>query len=549
MSSSPRTLWPSPADYKNVPRTWRGDLIAGITVGVVALPLALAFGVTSGAGAASGLVTAIIAGIAAAIFGGSNVQVSGPTGAMVVVLAPVLATHGMSALPVLCALAGVIVLIAGVLRLGRAISYIPWPVIEGFTLGIAVIIFLQQIPSAVGAGSAQHSGNAAIAALESLRAVQSPQLWWSLGITAGVAAIMILAPKVHRAIPGSLVALIVVSGVAVLVGAPVATIGELPASLPAPSLPHFVPTTLFSLVGPAFTIAALAAIESLLSARVAASMADTGPYDADRELVGQGIASLAAGLFGGMPATGAIARTAVNVRSGGRTRLAAIVHAIVLLIVVYLASSIVATVPLAALSGVLMVTATRMVAPATVRTILGSTRADALVFVLTAVITVSVDLIYAVAIGIAAAGFFALRRLARSASVSRQNLPNPAVDGDERIALFRLAGVLFFGAAERIAAQIEAVEGVEVVILRLSAVQSLDATGAQVLAELITSLERRGITVIVKGGTPGLVTLADRVGVYSSLRHEAHTCTDLAAAVEHARSHVRRASVAASAAI
>ncbi len=536
-----RSLWPSLADYRDVPRTWRGDLVAGVTVGVVALPLALAFGVSSGAGAASGMVTAIIAGIVAAIFGGSNVQVSGPTGAMVVVLAPVLAAHGAAALAVLCLLAGIIVLGAGLLRLGRAVSFIPWPVIEGFTLGIAIIIFLQQIPSAIGASAAHHSSNAAIAAIESLREVQSPQLWWSLGVMAVVVVVMVLAPRIHRGIPGSLVALVIVTVLTVLLDAPVATIGELPASLPAPALPVFDPATMLALVGPAFTIAALAAIESLLSARVATSISDTGPYNADRELVGQGLASLAAGLFGGMPATGAIARTAVNIRSGGRTRLAAIVHALVLLAVVYVASSVVSAIPLAALSGVLMVTAARMVSPATVRIILRSTRADAVVFVLTAVITVSVDLIYAVAIGIVAAGFFALRRLAGSALVTREELPEPAAPGDERIALFRLEGALFFGAAERIAGQIADVEGVEVVILRLSGVQSLDATGAQVLAELVTSLERRGITVIIKGVGPELVALAAQVGVFSSLRHENHLSADLPSAVEHARSHVRRA--------
>src|SRR5699024_6819695 len=204
---------------------------------------------------------------------------------------------------------------------------------------------------------------------------------------------------------------------------PVATIGELPASLPAPTLPVWDSAMVLALVGPAFTVAALAAIESLLAARVAASISDTGPYNADRELVGQGLASLASGLFGGMPATGAIARTAVSIRSGAKTRLASIVHTLVLLLVVYVASTVVSTIPLAALSGVLMVTAVRMISFTTVRTILGSTRSDALVFTLTALVTVSVDLIYAVGVGILAAAFFTLRRLAKSARVHREELP------------------------------------------------------------------------------------------------------------------------------
>ncbi|MEJ1229592.1 MAG: SulP family inorganic anion transporter [Galbitalea sp.] len=204
-----------------------------------------------------------------------------------------------------------------------------------------------------------------------------------------------------------------------------------------------------NLAGPALTIAALAAIESLLSARVAASISDTGPYNADRELVGQGLASIASGLFGGMPATGAIARTAVNVRSGGRTRVAAVVHALVLLGVVYLATGPVSQIPLAALAGVLMLTAVRMVSVSTVRSIVGSTRSDAVVFILTAVITVSFDLIVAVEIGVLVAAFFALRSLVQSSGVHREELPGPVTRGDEHIALFRLDGALFFGAAQR----------------------------------------------------------------------------------------------------
>ncbi|WP_341976439.1 SulP family inorganic anion transporter [Microbacterium sp. LWO13-1.2] len=533
-------LLPRWADYREVPRSWRRDLLAGVTVGVVALPLALAFGVSSGAGAASGLVTAIIAGVIAAVFGGSNVQVSGPTGAMVVVLGPVIATHGITVLPLVCVMAGAIVLLAGMLRLGNGVTFIPWPVIEGFTLGIAIIIFLQQIPAALGV-VAGHSSSAAIAAIEAAGTVDLGPMWWSLAVAAGVAAIMVLAPKLHRALPGSIIAIIVVTVLVVVFRVPVPTIGELPTSLPAPILPIGDPATVLALVGPAFTIAALAAIESLLSARVAASISDTGPYDADRELVGQGLASLGSGLFGGMPATGAIARTAVNIRSGGRTRLAAIVHSLILLIVVYVASTVVSIIPLAALSGVLMVTAIRMISLTTVRTILRSTRSDAAVFVITAVITVSVDLIYAVGIGILAAAFFTLRRLANSAGVHREELPPPAEPGDERIAVFRLDGALFFGAAERIVTGIGAIQNVSVVILRLSGLQVLDATGAQVLTELVHTLERRGITVLIKGIPPEHLQLATRIGVIASLRHHNHLYTDLAPAIAHARSHIHRA--------
>ena len=537
-----RPLLPSLNDYRQVKRTWRGDLLAGITVGIVALPLALAFGVSSGAGAEAGLITAIVAGIVAGIFGGSNIQVSGPTGAMVVVLGPIVATHGAGAVAVVSLMAGVIVLVVGLSKLGRVVSYIPWPVIEGFTLGIAVIIFLQQVPAAVGAKPGR-SSNAFVAGIQSFSQVSWPSVVWPLLAVAVVVGIMVAAPRIHKQLPGSIIAIALVTAAAAVSGLPLARIGTLPDSLPAPRLPALDPAVLQSLIGPAFTVAALAAIESLLSARVAASISNTGPYDADRELFGQGLASIASSFFGGMPATGAIARTAVNLRSGGRTRLAAIIHALVLLIVVYLATGVVSQIPLAALSGVLMVTATRMVSLTTLRSVIGSTRSDTAVFIVTAIITVSFDLIIAVGIGIAVAAFFTLRRLAQSGGVHREELPVPRQPGDERIALFRLDGALFFGAADRILDRVTSILDVSVVILRMSQLQVLDATGAKVVTEMIHGLESRGITVLVKGIQPAHLKVATRVGVIASLRHQNHLFTDLDAAVAHARSHITRAEV------
>ncbi|MBO9578592.1 MAG: SulP family inorganic anion transporter [Microbacteriaceae bacterium] len=542
-----RALAPGPSDYASLPRTWRLDLLAGLTVGIVALPLALAFGVSSGVGAAAGLVTAIVAGLVAAVFGGSHVQVSGPTGAMVVVLAPIVAAHGVAAVATVSLLAGVIVLVVGLLRLGRIITVIPWPVIEGFTLGIAVIIFLQQVPNALGVGDFQgheHSTNALVAAVQSFALADVPGLPWTLGIVAVVAAAMALAPRVHPHLPGSIIAIVIVSVVATLANAPVARIGALPSQLPAPSVPPLDWPTVSQLLVPALTVAALAAIESLLSARVAGALADTGAYRPDRELVGQGLASIASGLFGGMPATGAIARTAVNVRSGGRTRLAAVTHAVVLLLVVLLAAPIVSQIPLAALAGVLMVTAVRMVAPATVRAVVAASRGDALVFALTAVATVAFDLIVAVILGLVVAAFLALRALARSGSATREPLPGEPEPGDERIALFRLDGAMFFGAAESVAAAVEEVPGVEVVIVRMSTLGALDATGARVITEMVQGLERRGVTVLLKGIQAQHLALARRVGILDSLRHHRHLFASLPEAVEHARSHVRRAEAA-----
>lgn len=533
-----RPLLPTAEDYRMLRRSWRGDLLAGVTVGVVALPLALGFGISAGAGPEAGLVTAIVAGIVAAVLGGSNVQVSGPTGAMVVILAPIVVAHGTGAVVIVSVLAGVMVVVAGLLKLGRLVTLAPWPVIEGFTFGIAVIIFLQQVPAVFGA-QPHASTSAALAAFEAIVAADWPQTLLTIGIAASVGLLMWLGGRIHPRLPGSLIAIVLVSLVAVLLNLAVQRIGFLPSSLPAPAFPAISWDVGLSLLGSAGAVAALAAIESLLSARVAAGLADTGRFDPDRELVGQGFASIAAGAFGGMPATGAIARTAVNVRSGARSRLAAVVHSLVLLGTVFLAAPLVSQIPLAALAGVLMFTALRMVSVGTVRDVLRSGRSSAAAFVLTAIVTISFDLIVAVGIGIAMTAFFALRGLAASAGVHRQELPDPPQPGDERIELLRIDGTLFFASAERVVERVRATNA-EVVILRMSQLEALDATGARVLAELIRELERRGITVLVKGIQPQHTGLADRAGVLRSLRHREHLFTDLEDAIAHARSHVAR---------
>ncbi len=536
-----RRLLPRRDDYHELPRSWRADLMAGLTVGIVALPLALGFGISSGVGAEAGLITAIVAGLIAAIFGGSHIQVSGPTGAMVVVLAPIVATYGLGAVATVSVMAGVIVLLAGVLRLGRAVAFIPWPVIEGFTLGIGVIIFTQQIPLLTDPAlhGASHT-NVMVTAATALGSADGAHLAWALGAVLVVAACMVGLPKLHKAIPGSLVGIVVVTVATLFLDTPLSPIGDLPSSLPAPQLPPMDPTTISHLMLPSLTIAALAAIESLLSARVASSMADTGRYEPERELLGQGLASVAAGLFGGMPATGAIARTAVNIRSGARTRLASITHALVLLVVVLLASGPVEHIPRAALAGVLMVTALRMISLSTAWSILRSTRADALAFVATAVVTVSVDLVVAVVIGLIVAGIFAIRSLSRLSAVHREPLPGEPVAGDERIVLFRLDGPLFFAPADRILAAVTATADVSVVVLRMSQLQLVDATGAHTLVDIVEQLEARGITVLLKGVQDGHTKLFSRIGVLAALRHVNHLFDDLDLAVAHARSHVAR---------
>jgi SulP family sulfate permease len=405
---------PRRADYAGLRKSWRKDAVAGITVGVVALLLALAFGITTGLGASAGLMTAIVAGLVAAVFGGSNVQVSGPTGAMTVVLVPVVARHGASAVAVVGVMAGVLVIASSLARIGRYLSYVPWPVIEGFTVGIAVIIFLQQVPAALGVVRPDGENTAMVAG----RAVHDALGHGSLAavlLVVVVAVVMTLAPRIHRAMPASLLGVVVATVVAQVAGLDVARIGHLPSSLPLPALPETSWSTMSELFSAAFAVALLAGLESLLSAKVADGMVDTARHDPDRELFGQGLANVVSPLFGGMPATGAIARTAVNVRAGARTRMAAIAHALVLLLVVYFGGGLVRHIPLAALAGVLMVTAVRMVEMHNVRAVLHSTRSDALVLVLTAAATIVFDLIVAVEIGIAVAALLALRTVARAA--------------------------------------------------------------------------------------------------------------------------------------
>jgi SulP family sulfate permease len=542
-------LLPRRSDYAGLRSHWRKDLIAGLTVAVVALPLALGFGISSGMSAEAGLITAIIAGLVAAVFGGSNVQVSGPTGAMAVVLLPIVAQQGLGAVATVGIVAGLLVVLAGLLRLGRYLAYIPWPVIEGFTLGIAVIIFLQQVPAALGVPRPDGENTAVVAVRAIGDAVGEAQVA-SILIVGVAAAVMWGSARLHRGIPGSLLAVVVGTLIAEWAGLDVARIGALPGSLPAPSLPSMDPGEFRGLLSAAVAVAALAAIESLLSAKVADGMQDGRPHDPDRELLGQGMANIVAPLFGGMPATGAIARTAVNVRSGAVTRMASIVHALTLAVIVLVAAGLVARIPLAALAGVLMMTAARMVERHNIRAVLTSTRSDALVLGATAVATVAFDLIVAIEIGMVVAAVLALRMLARSARIEETpiGVARPEIGHDremalldEHIVVYRLDGALFFGAAQRFLATLSETGDVRVVILRLPRLHMIDATGAQVLGQVVEHLEERGITVLLKGPRPEHVPVLQAVGVLDRLAHDHHLFGDLDAAVAHARGHVTRA--------
>ncbi|MFJ6612137.1 SulP family inorganic anion transporter [Streptomyces sp. NPDC091289] len=531
-------------------RAPRRDLLAGLTVAIVALPLALGFGVASGLGAEAGLATAVVAGALAAVFGGSNLQVSGPTGAMTVVLVPIVAEYGPGGVLTVGLLAGGLLIVLALLRAGRSMRYVPAPVVEGFTFGIACVIALQQIPNALGV-AVPEGDKVLVVAWRAVGEFAGSPNWTALAITVGVAGLMLVGARLRPGVPFSVVAVVAATLAAQLFRLDGATpIGALPSGLPAPSLGFLDLSAVGSLLAPAVAVAALAALESLLSATVADGMTTGQKHDPDRELFGQGIANLAAPLFGGVPATAAIARTAVNVRTGAGSRLAALTHAAVLAVIVFAAAPLVSRIPLAALAGVLLATAVRMVEVGALRAMARATRSDAVVLVLTAVATLVLDLVLAVVIGLAVAGVLALRAVAAEARVDRvdpmdpsdlSDLPDPSdpydgnvpgLPGSEtygggesagpagQVVAYRVEGPLFFAGAHRSLLALGEVSGVRVVILRMCRVTTVDATGALALKDTVHRLNGRGIVVLASGIRPGQRRVLESVGVLDLLRRE-----------------------------
>ncbi|MFG2916098.1 SulP family inorganic anion transporter [Kitasatospora sp. NPDC048298] len=562
-----RAVLPTRAILATMGRAPRRDLLAGLTVAIVALPLALGFGISSGAGAEAGLATAVVAGALAAVFGGSDLQVSGPTGAMTVVLVPIVARYGTDGVLTVGLLAGVLLVVLALVRAGRWMVYVPVPVVEGFTVGIAGVIALQQVPGALGVRKPE-GDNPAVVAARAVRDFAAAPHWASVGVALAVAAVMLVGVRLRPALPFSLIAVVAATVTAELAGLPVATIGHLPGGLPAPSLGFVDLSAVPALLPSAFAVAALAALESLMSATAADAMSVSGRHDSDRELFGQGLANLAAPLFGGVAATGAIARTAVNVRSGAASRLAALVHAGVLAVIVFAAAPLVAGIPLAALAGVLIATAVRMVEVGSLRALARTGRGEAAVLALTAVATLAFDLVTAVVVGVLVSGALALAAVARAARVeqvpllaeppeaSEREVPGPRPDrGDhgeeerallaEHIVAYRIDGPLLFAAAHRFLLELTESAEVEVAILRMSRVSAIDASGATVLGDAISALRRRGTLVLVSGVRDEHHRPLDALGVLDGLRADGHVFATTPEAIAHARTHLRERSAAA----
>ncbi|MET8945780.1 SulP family inorganic anion transporter [Streptomyces sp. NPDC004542] len=546
------SLLPGAADLAEVRRDPRRDVLAGLTVAIVALPLALGFGVSSGLGAEAGLATAVVAGALAAVFGGSSLQVSGPTGAMTVVLVPIVSRYGPTGMLTVGLMAGVILVGLAVLRAGKYMQYVPAPVVEGFTLGIACVIGLQQIPNALGVPKPEGDRVLVVTWRAAEEFAKNPD-WTAAGFAVAVTAVMLAGARWRPTVPFSIVAVIAATIVAQLAHLHAAKpIGDLPAGLPAPSLSFLDPGSLGTFLAPAVAVAALAALESLLSASVADGMTVGQRHDPDRELFGQGLANIAAPLFGGVPATGAIARTAVNVRTGAGSRLAALTHAAVLAVIVFAAAPLVSKIPLAALAGVLLATAIRMVEVGSLRAMVKATRSDALILVLTAVATLALDLVYAVIIGLVVAGVLALRAVAKQARFDQVPLDRGDRSAEEHallaehIVAYRIDGPLFFAAAHRFLLELTEVADVRVVILRMSRVSTMDATGALVLKDAVEKLRRRGILVLASGIRPDQRQVLDSVGALDLLCHEGREHPTTPEAIRAARDHLETAGVLAS---
>ncbi|MCB1232186.1 MAG: STAS domain-containing protein [Verrucomicrobiae bacterium] len=485
------------------------DIGAGLTVGIIALPLAIGFGIASGAeNPGQGLWTAIIAGAIVALFGGSRFQIAGPTGAFIPVLAGIVAVHGYEGLLLATMMAGILLVALGLLRMGMLLRYIPYPVVAGFTSGIAVIIFVSQLPDFLGL-SFERPGHLPELVWEV--AGHAGGMDWRVAATGGLSfAIALFWPKRLARVPAAIVAVLAGSILVYVSGWPVETIGakfgEFPSGFPAIRWPQIDLQLIRDLSGPAFTIAALGSIESLLSATVADGMAETR-HDANSELVGQGLANILSPLFGGFAATGAIARTAANIRSGARSPLAGVIHSLVLVVFVLVAGPLVAHIPIATLSAVLMAVAVRMAEWDTFAELWRGSRSDFLVMGLTFALTVIFDLTVGVAAGLIIAVILFVRRMEGVSSVGLLTEETDTEhDGSnslrgknvpEGVILFRFEGPLFFAAAEKLEGALRS-HGArpKIVIFRMRHVPSIDATALHAMEVALEKMHRDGVTVL-----------------------------------------------------
>ena len=527
---------------------WLPNVVAGVIVGVVALPLAMAFAIASGARPEQGLYTAIVGGVLVSVLGGSRLQIAGPTGAFIAILAGVTAKYGIAGLQVATLMAGVMLLLMGVARLGGIIKFIPAPVIVGFTSGIGVIIFVGQWRDFFGLPpvSGEHFHQKLWHLIQLL-----PQAHLAtLGLALLSLALVLYSPRIKglARVPGPLVAMVVATLLQTLLQLPgVATIGSafggIPTGLPSFALPEMSLAQVISLIGPAFTIAMLGAIESLLSAVVADGMAGTR-HDSNQELIGQGLANIVAPLFGGFAATGAIARTATNIRNGATSPLAGIVHALTLVAVLLVLAPLASSIPLAALAAILFVVAWNMSEAGHFAHILRrAPTADSAILVITFLLTVFADLVVAVNVGVTLAILHFMRRMAESVETQQVSARELKAELAEHglaelppgVMVYEIAGPMFFGAVEnfeRVLLQTHA--DPRALIVRLRRVPFMDITGIQTLEAVAAKLRKRGVNVLLCEANTRVLAKLRKAGVVDN-GPSAHYTEDLVDAVRAAR--------------
>jgi len=530
------------------------DLIAGVIVGIVALPLAIAFAIASGVTPEKGLYTAIVAGFLISALGGSRVQIGGPTGAFVVIVYGIVQRYGVEGLTIATLMAGLILVVFGLARMGGVIKFIPYPVTLGFTAGIALIIFSGEVKDFLGLRMGPPPADF-IPKWRALFAHLPSANPWAIGLSVVTVLVIVVWPRVSRRIPGAFVALLVTTAAVRWGHIPVETIGSrfghIDAGLPHLQFPFVTLETARGLIGPAFTIAMLGAIESLLSAVVADGMIG-GRHRSNMELVAQGVANLASSLFGGIPATGAIARTATNVKSGGRTPVAGLTHSATLLLITVFFGRWAALVPLATLAGILTVVSYHMSEWRSLRMELRAPRSDVLVLLITFSLTVVVDLTVAIEVGMVLAAFLFMRRMAEVANISvlthEFSDPTDDFEGDPNavrrrevppgVEVYEISGPFFFGAAETFKDRLSQIAGKpRVLILRMRHVPAIDSTGLNALRDLVRRCRREGTFVLLSDVHAQPVVALERSGLFQELGEEGVT-GNIDDALNQARVHL-----------
>ncbi|PWU21184.1 MAG: sodium-independent anion transporter [Verrucomicrobia bacterium] len=526
---------------------FRADLIAGITVGIVALPLAMAFAIASGAPPQAGIFTAVIAGFIISACGGTRVCIGGPTGAFIIILYGINAKYGAGNLAICTVMAGALLLAMGVARLGAMIKFIPFPVTVGFTSGIAVLIFSTQIKDFFGL-TVEKLPSDFIEKMKALIEHANTFQWPALALATVSFAIIKLWPRQwQKRVPGSIVALVLGTAAVAWFHIPVETIGTkfggIPQGLPRFQAPSLSWQTMQHLFQPAMTIALLAAIESLLCAVVADGMVDDR-HDSNQELMAQGLANIISPLFGGIAATGAIARTATNVKSGGRSPIAGIIHAAVLLAIILAAAPLAQFIPLATLSAVLVNVALHMGEWHNFGRLLKWPRSDAMVFLSAFVLTVMVDLTVAVEIGMVLAAMLFIKRVSETSQITAVD-ESTETEGSHHslvgkeipkgVMVYRIFGALFFGAADKLESALKREkQEPDVLILRMRKVLAMDATGLNALEDLFERLRRKGKQLVLSGPHAQPLFVMDRAGFLDQIGRE-NVCADIGASLTRAR--------------